>query len=105
MLSGMELLRAHVEDSSESILKMERVSMLDIIKKVSPEQFKAMQAQQAGAQPSTADQNAKPSDAKALAAEKLKKLNQLEEQIEKEKAELQKQTSIKQEKPAKAKKK
>ena len=115
MLSGMELLRAHVEDSTESILKMERVSMLDIIKKVSPEQFKSMQGQQTGegAQPIQAAQpQTAPADAKALAADKIKKLQALEEQIEKQKVELQKQLNqvnkskdVKQSKPAKTKKK
>lgn len=34
VLSGMEILRAHVEDKSESVLKMERASVMDYIKKV-----------------------------------------------------------------------
>lgn len=109
MLSGMELLRAHVEDSSESILKMERVSMLDIIKKVSPEQFKAMQGQQTGEGAQSAQPQTAPADAKTLAADKIKKLQALEEQIEKQKVELQKQLNqikdSKQSKPVKAKKK
>ncbi len=34
ILSGMELLKTHVEDSSKTILKMERTSMMDFIKKM-----------------------------------------------------------------------
>lgn len=113
MLSGMELLRAHLEDSTESILKMERVSMLDIIKKVTPDQFKAMQGKsgEAGAVPQQGQIQAQsasqvqvqqPQTLKDLAKEKLKKLDELEKEIEKEKIELQKQTQGKDSKPAKA---
>lgn len=34
VLSGMEILRAHVDDGTKSVLKMEKFSMMDLIKKV-----------------------------------------------------------------------
>ena len=34
VLSGMEILKAHVDDNSRTVLKMERASMLDYIKKM-----------------------------------------------------------------------
>ncbi len=37
VLSGMELLRAHVDDDSKTVLKMERASILDYIKRIPPE--------------------------------------------------------------------
>lgn len=40
VLSGMEILRAHIEDSSESVLRMERASVMDYIKKLPQQQVK-----------------------------------------------------------------
>lgn len=95
ILSGMELLRVHVEDESKSILKMEKFSMLDFVKKMSPEQLKgAIQQQQGNAK-------ASPADIKAAAGEKLKKLDELEKQIEKEKETLQKDIKVKESKQVK----
>jgi len=37
ILSGMEILKAHVDDESETILTMEKASVLDYIKRASPE--------------------------------------------------------------------
>src|SRR3989344_6584764 len=42
VLSGMEILKAHVEDSSQTILKMEKTSISDIMKKIPMEQMQAM---------------------------------------------------------------
>ena len=36
VLSGMELLRVHVEDSSKSVLKMEKSSIMELLKRVPP---------------------------------------------------------------------
>jgi hypothetical protein len=90
ILSGMELLRVHIEDDSKSILKMEKFSMLDFVKKMSPEQLKGViQQQGAGAGKGKASS----ADIKVAAGEKLKKLDELEKQIEKEKENLQKDIS------------
>src|SRR3989344_8986124 len=45
ILSGMEILKAHVEDSSKSVLKMERTSMFDIMKKIPASELQKMQQQ------------------------------------------------------------
>jgi len=91
ILSGMELLRVHIEDDSKSILKMEKFSMLDFVKKMSPEQLKGVIQQQQGN--AKGKVQASPADIKAAAGEKLKKLDELEKQIEKEKENIQKDIS------------
>ena len=45
VLSGMEILKAHIEDESKSVLKMEKASVMDYIKTMNPEQLQKMQAQ------------------------------------------------------------
>jgi hypothetical protein len=86
VLSGMELLRCHVSDSDKSILKMEKISMQDIMKKVTPSQIAELksQAQKNSGQEKTSDDNIE---------EKIKKLNALEQAIEKEKEKLEKEKS------------
>ncbi len=86
ILSGMSILRAHVEDESKSVLKMDRANMIDIIKKVSPDQFKGMLEKQGV---SEKEKEVKPSK-KDIDA-KMKQLNDLEAQIEKQKEALQNQ--------------
>jgi len=39
ILSGMEILRSHVEDSSKTILKVEKISLMDIMKRIPAEQM------------------------------------------------------------------
>ncbi|MBS3089138.1 hypothetical protein J4402_05210 [Candidatus Pacearchaeota archaeon] len=73
VLSGMEILKAHVDDSSETVLKLERVSMTDLIKKI-PKQLQAAP-------------NKKPT--KEDAKQALSQLQKMEEQILKEKERLQ----------------
>ncbi len=79
VLSGMGILRAHVDDESKTILKMEKVSLLDVMKKISPEQLQKLQQ---GAQAPAAG-------AEGDAKEQLKKLEEMEEAIKKEKAQLE----------------
>ncbi len=69
VLSGMGILRAHVEDETKTILKMEKVSILDYMKKVSLPNIKHPEGAETSADPK----------------EKLKKLKELEAAIEKEK--------------------
>ena len=45
VLTGMEILRAHIEDNSKSVLKMEKISMNDIMKRISPEALAQMKNQ------------------------------------------------------------
>jgi len=81
VLSGMGILNAHVEDSSKTVLKMEKKNLLDFVQKMSPEQFKEK------IQPTGAETPAEDVDAQ------IKKLDDLEKAIEKEKEELEKKSS------------
>ncbi|MEI6732011.1 MAG: hypothetical protein WCK90_05020 [archaeon] len=116
-LSGMGLLRAHIEDESKSVLKMEKLSILDFIKKIpgnlGKNQAAAAAAQQAGAgkvgavgatpgQPAIQIQQ---DDADPQA--KIDNLEKLKAEIEKQESELKKQAieEEKASKPAKSVKK
>jgi len=74
VLSGMDILKAHVEDESKTILKIEKMSMMDIMKKLPKGQL----AQAQPRQKPTKDQT----------KQALQQLNKMEEQIEKEKERL-----------------
>ena len=39
ILSGMEILKAHIEDESKTVLKMEKANMLDYVKKIPMQQL------------------------------------------------------------------
>ncbi|MFH1289981.1 MAG: hypothetical protein ABIH92_01085 [Nanoarchaeota archaeon] len=70
VLTGMEILKSHVEDESKTVLKIEKTSILDIMKKMpSPKLSKA---------PET----------KEDIQEEMKKLDKVEEEIEKAKTRL-----------------
>ena len=71
VLSGMEILKAHVDDESRTILKMEKASMLDYIKKMP-----AMPKQQV------------PQTNKDSIQKQIDQLDKLKEQLEKEKSKL-----------------
>jgi hypothetical protein len=73
ILSGMELLRAHVDDDTKTILKMEKSSLMDIVKKVQPGALRQQQG------PVT----------KGDVGAQIEKLNKLEKQIEAEKKRLE----------------
>lgn len=119
VLSGMGILRAHIDDDSKTVLKMEKASLLDYIKRVNPadlqagmqgkmvgQQLQEGQQAQAGQQMQMIPQqeviqesgNGKKlskKDVQKQVDEQLKKLNQLEEAIESEKKRLQKDSSVK----------
>ncbi len=80
VLSGMEILKAHVEDESQTVLKMEKLSFTDIVKKMPIEQIQPLQ------QP----QQAQSVQNKEDTEEELKKLEKLEEEIQREKQRLKK---------------
>jgi len=75
ILSGMHLLRAHVEDETKSVLLMEKSSIMDLMKKVPTSELRA-----AG----KSEEDIK---------DKIKKLTKLEDAIEKEKEKLAKEES------------
>src|SRR3989344_7045613 len=82
VLSGMEILKSHIEDESKTVLKMERISMLDIMKKL-PKEALQMMGDKKGSPKSKKDKISK-KDAK----EEVKNLDNLKEEIEREKNEL-----------------
>ncbi len=101
ILSGMEILRAHVEDESKTVLKMEKSSMMDLIKKMPVGQGLPMQDQgnTGGAEVGNDEVvgNGAEINANDL-KEKIKKLAELQKQIEKEKQKSEEELS---KKPAK----
>ena len=80
ILSGMEILKAHIEDESRSVLKMERANMLDYIKKI-PMQGSAMQKL-----------------SKEDLQKQLEQLDKLKAQLKKEESNLEKADSQKEDK-------
>ncbi len=86
VLSGMEILKAHVEDSTQTVLKMEKTSFVEIMKKMPA-------AEQASMQPqvdSPSEEMSQGAQTPDEALDEMKKLDKLEEAIEKEKARLKK---------------
>lgn len=77
VLSGMDILRAHVDDKTKSVLKMDKSSIYDYVKKVNPKDL----MKNIPKTPLT----------KKDANEEIKKLKALESEIEKEKQKLEKQ--------------
>lgn len=80
ILTGMDVLKVHVEDTTQTILRMEKISILDIIKKL----------------PAPAEMQQQPGqEVQQDASKKLEQLDKLKQAIEKEEAELKKQESSK----------
>jgi hypothetical protein len=92
VLSGMEILKAHVDDETQTVLKMEMQSLTDIMKKIPSEQIQQLQKSQ--------KQGENPEGKKGDAEEEIKKLEELEKNIQKEKDRLKKEV-VKEKKPAK----
>ena len=88
ILTGMEILRSHIEDESQSVLKIEKTSFLEIMKKMPVQQMQPQVGMPA---------------AKGDIQDQLKKLSALQQELEKEKGNLQKQLDTSQKK-SKAKK-
>jgi len=83
VLSGMGILNAHIEDSSKTVLKMEKKNLLDFIQKVNPADLKSnISLAKDSKEISTKD-----------VASQIKKLDELEQAIEKQKEELEKQSN------------
>lgn len=90
ILSGMDILRVHVDDASQTILKMDRASIMEYMKRVPGLK---------GATPAEATQQSKPT--KADIDKKIEQLDQLKQALQKEEVELEKQEAA--EKATKAK--
>jgi hypothetical protein len=95
MLSGMTLLRAHVDDDSKSVIKMEKVNLFDVMKTVPG--TKNLANPNASKLPGIKMDDAAnlskltPNQKKTLIKEEVKKLDQIEQQIEKTKESLKKE--------------
>ncbi len=77
VLSGMGILKAHVDDESQTVLKMEKASILDYVKRM-PANLSALKGMQETPE-------AEKEDSEKEMKEKLKTLNKLEAEIEAEK--------------------
>jgi hypothetical protein len=86
VLSGMGILRAHVEDETESVLKMEKLNMMDFVKKMPTDQLKALKEKMAKGK----EESSGKGEEKNLAAE-LKKLDMVKDEIEKQEEEIKEQ--------------
>ncbi|MEK6898769.1 MAG: hypothetical protein AABW79_01595 [Nanoarchaeota archaeon] len=95
ILSGMDIIKAHIEDESQTVLKLEKSSLFDYIQKMPGLQPQGSPAQ-TQAQPQVIQGNS--SDSDAIKA-KLEQLDKLKEVLKKEQEEIQKQQA----KEAKAK--
>lgn len=80
VLSGMGILKAHVDDESQTVLKMEKASILDYVKKM-PAGLSALKGMP-GAQEEGDEKGA---ESEKEMKDKLNTLNKLEEEIESEK--------------------
>ncbi len=91
VLSGMDLLKVHVEDASETILKMEKSSLLDYIKRLpmgqQPQTAPGAQAQS----PASAQPQAEIKPTKEMIEKKIEQLDKLKELLKKEEIEMEKQ--------------
>ena len=105
VLSGMGILRASVEDDSQSVLKMEKSSIMDYIKKIPGSQLANLQAQMQGKstnEPPARVSAANESPSPESISDELKKLDKIESAIKVEKAELQKQFAASEKKKTKS---
>jgi len=87
VLTGMEILKSHVDDASQSVLKLERSSVMDLMKRLPGKGMEKPTETQSG-QGGTEDE--------------MKKLDKLSEEINKEKERLKEE--MKKEKPGEQKK-
>src|SRR3989338_6609690 len=76
ILSGMSLLNAHIDDESQTILKIEKKSMMDYIQKIPSARLRQMAASNQTPKEESKDQ----------IESQIKKLSEMEEAIEKEKS-------------------
>ncbi len=89
VLSGMDILKAHIDDASKTILKMEKTSFVDIMKRIPMDQMQQMSNIKS---PVEKEEN-KPVEEQNenQAISELEKLDKLEEAIQKEKSRLKKE--------------
>lgn len=105
ILSGMGILNAHVEDESRTVLKMEKKSLMDIMKKMPVEQLRQQLQPSSLPKPGENENNGGGNQSAQLMPpqqttddqikQQIKKLDELEKAIEKEKDELEKEIAEK----------
>jgi hypothetical protein len=83
ILSGMEILKAHIEDDTKSVLSMEKASVLDYIKKAPPQQLAGSPKQ----------------ISKEDIEKQIEQLDKVKEQLEKEKEKVEKSSNPSDDKP------
>lgn len=88
MLTGMGLLQAHVEDASQTVLKMEKLSVMDLVKKFPSYDMKMNPNEEGEGEAGEGAVAKTENDAK----EKIKKLAMLQKALEKEKQKYEKET-------------
>lgn len=96
ILSGMEILRSHVDDETRSVLKMEKFSMMDLMKKVPGKalaNMPALKQQLAGKGAKATDSEGSNEGesveiAKPQVEDQIKQIDKIEEILEKKKKEL-----------------
>lgn len=102
VLSGMDLLKVHVEDASETVLKMEKSSLLDYIKRLPMPAGAGAEGQ--AQTPQQAQAGAETMAPKDLIAKKIEQLDKLKELLKKEEVKLEQAEPKKVSKVSKAKK-
>jgi len=86
VLTGMEILKSHVEDESKTVLKMDRTSVMDLMKHMPKGAMMKAQQQVQGQAPG-AEQ---PAPSKEDAKKEMENLEKIEAEIKKEKEKLKK---------------
>ncbi|HLC54201.1 MAG TPA: hypothetical protein VJK07_01085 [Candidatus Nanoarchaeia archaeon] len=92
ILSGMDILRVHIDDNSRTVLKMDRASLMEYMKRIPGLK---------GVSPEEAAKQSEPS--KEDIAKKIEQLDKLKQALQKEEVELEKQTPQKDKAPSVAK--
>lgn len=95
ILSGMGILKAHIDDESQTVLKMEKSSVMDYIKKLPAGAVKQMQAQKEGEEGEQGEQKEETED---KLKKKIETLEKIEKEIEKEKEKISDKLDKKEEK-------
>jgi hypothetical protein len=80
VLTGMEILKSHVEDDSQTVLKIEKASIMDIMKKMPNPKLSAAPGKMPG-----------PPETKDDIEKEIQKLDKIEDELEKAKKQLEKE--------------
>ncbi len=98
ILSGMGILKAHIDDESQTVLKMEKSSVMDYIKKLPAGAMQQMKAQQKQGEVKIGE---KKEESEGELKQKIKTLTKIEQEIEKEKEKIEDELEKKEKKTKK----